>query len=233
MDNFLSIETSTDSCSVALQFHQQQRQISENNAQSHARVILELINQLMLEMEADYGELKGVLVDHGPGSFTGLRIGLSVAQGIAYAHDIPVCAVPSLAALAMKSNDGMVLSALDARMQEVYYALYSKSQNNLESILPPSVATSRLAITNLNNSHVSANGLNLQVVGNAISAYPELLEILDEHKINYQVIDENAKPDALTIIQAFYALYGTHEYADALISPLELTPYYVRNNVTS
>ena len=135
LPTILAIETATACCSVALS-HQgelSERSLVGNNV--HSQVLLEMVQDLLQLAAISVNDLDAVAVGQGPGSFTGLRIGVGVAQGIAYGADCPMIAVSSLDALAIRApSDGVVLAGIDARMGEVYWAEYSKNLNALERI---------------------------------------------------------------------------------------------------
>jgi len=131
----LAIETATNACSAALYID---GEISERHAlvaREHTRLILPMIDTLLLEADMPLGALDAVAYGRGPGSFTGVRIAASVVQGIAYAADLPVIAVSTLATLAQgamrETGELRVMAALDARMAEVYWGLYARQPEGL------------------------------------------------------------------------------------------------------
>ena len=135
----LGIETATAVCGAAVT--RDGRVVAEASVEQknvHAEKLLGLIHSAMDEAGVALDELDGVAISIGPGSFTGLRIGLSVAKGLAYAASKPVVAVPTLKALAMRSfhagniePSGFILAALDARRDEVYCQLYGSNKTGL------------------------------------------------------------------------------------------------------
>jgi tRNA threonylcarbamoyladenosine biosynthesis protein TsaB len=131
----LAIETATSACSAALYID---GEISERHAlvlREHALLILPMIDALLVEADLPVGALDAIAYGRGPGSFTGVRIAASVAQGIAYATDLPVIAVSTLATLAQgamrETGEHRVMAALDARMAEVYWGLYAREPAGL------------------------------------------------------------------------------------------------------
>src|SRR5688572_20199128 len=121
----LALETATDACSAALWIDGAILGRYRLAPREHARLILPMCEELLAEAGIELAQLDGIGVGRGPGSFTGVRIACSAAQGLAYALDIPVSPVSTLAALAqgtMEEWDARcVLSALDARMGEIYF----------------------------------------------------------------------------------------------------------------
>ncbi|HJU08537.1 MAG TPA: tRNA (adenosine(37)-N6)-threonylcarbamoyltransferase complex dimerization subunit type 1 TsaB [Rhodanobacteraceae bacterium] len=120
--NLLAIETSTEYCSVALLHDDALIERSELAPRRHAELVLPMAESLLGEAGLKRTQLDGIAVGRGPGAFTGVRLAISVAQGLAFALDLPVVAVSSLAALAMQAprNDAATLAVIDARMGEVY-----------------------------------------------------------------------------------------------------------------
>src|SRR5574340_720031 len=98
--NLLAIETATESCSAALNIDGRIIERSELAPRRHAELILPMIESLLGEAGIARAQLDGIAVGRGPGAFTGVRLAIAVAQGLALALDIPVVAVSSLDALA-------------------------------------------------------------------------------------------------------------------------------------
>ena len=133
----LGIETATSVCAAAVVSDSRvtaERSIDSRNV--HAEKLLSLIDAALGDAALTCHELDSVAVSIGPGSFTGLRIGLSVAKGLAYATSKPLVAVPTLEALAMNLVDTasagpFILTALDARRDEVYCQLFRLENREL------------------------------------------------------------------------------------------------------
>jgi len=100
---------------------------------NHAEVLLPLIEAVLTEARLTFTELSGLALTIGPGSFTGLRIGLSTVKGLAYGWDIPVAGFSTLLAHAARVGDfdGVICSCLDARKNELYAALFRKTDHGL------------------------------------------------------------------------------------------------------
>jgi tRNA threonylcarbamoyladenosine biosynthesis protein TsaB len=140
----LCIETSTQVCSVALFKNQQLlawKETSEKNA--HSAILTTFIADLMSENNVSYADLDAVAVSSGPGSYTGLRIGVSVAKGLCYAASKPLIAVSTLQSIALgaahstQSQDfeaTYIIPMIDARRMEVYYAIYDKNLQLLQDV---------------------------------------------------------------------------------------------------
>lgn len=126
----LSIETATQVCSVAVHRDGHLLGISELNlGNAHGSKLLRLIESLLLHLDLDTDSLDAVAVSCGPGSFTGLRIGVSTAKGLCFARQIPLIAVDTLEGLAAPIVDivecnSHIIPMLDAKRHEVYAAIF-------------------------------------------------------------------------------------------------------------
>lgn len=126
--NLLAIETSTEACSVALVHGEDLIARSEHAPRRHAELALPMADALLAEAGLGRHALDAIAVGRGPGAFTGVRLGVALAQGMALALDRPVVPVSSLAALALEApqDDAAILAVIDARMGEVYAACYRR-----------------------------------------------------------------------------------------------------------
>ncbi len=141
----LAIDTAEDACSAALLVDEEVRSRFEIAPRRHSELILPMMDQLLAEAGLALTQLDAVAFGRGPGSFTGVRIAAAVAQGAAFAAQLPVAPVSTLRALAARvrreAAAGPVLAALDARMGEVYWLAdpaAGASADGLEQVLPPS-----------------------------------------------------------------------------------------------
>ena len=123
--NLLAIDTSTDKATVAIAVRGEVYSEEQGSMRQHAEFLLPMIERLLTKAGLATSQLDGIVFGRGPGSFTGLRIACSVAKGLAYAHDLPMYPVSSLAAIANEVGlDNRVLTMIDARMQQVYWAFF-------------------------------------------------------------------------------------------------------------
>ena len=124
----LAIDTATEACSVALLADGSCQEIFEIIPRQHTERVLPMVDELLNEAGKSLSQLDAIAFNSGPGSFTGVRVGTSVTQGLAFSSNLPVIAVSSLAALAQlafrEENKDNVLSAIDARMSELYWGCY-------------------------------------------------------------------------------------------------------------
>ena len=128
--NLLALDTSTDVCSVALMIGSKMRE-RDISGMRHAESILPSVQALLADGGITLGKLDAIAFGRGPGSFTSLRIGAAVVQGLAFGAGIPVLPVSSLAALAQSTDAQRVLAALDARMGQVYTASFLRGEDGL------------------------------------------------------------------------------------------------------
>lgn len=149
----LALETSTENCSVALLNEDKITFKSELAPQHHAEIIIPMIDALLRESSLTKNDLDGIVLSQGPGSFTGVRIAASTAQGLALGLDKKVALVTSLEALAIEAladsnkTPDYVVSSIDARMGEVYLAVYKYVNNSLELLDEERVLKPEDAIT--------------------------------------------------------------------------------------
>ena len=128
MAYILNIETATKNCSVAIAQDGKTllcKQIAESGY-SHAEKLHVFIEELLLELHLHYKDLNAIAVSQGPGSYTGLRIGISAAKGLCYALNIPLIAIDTLEVLArqLQVSEGYIVPMIDARRMEVYSAIF-------------------------------------------------------------------------------------------------------------
>ena len=138
MARILSLETSTSICSVAIHERGELLAVSEiKEPGAHAEKLLDLVDAAMKQAELRLSDLDAVAVSQGPGSYTGLRIGVSTAKGIAYALEIPLIGINTLQAMAASQqiiSGEFVVAVLDARRKEVYTQTFGDSLQEITSI---------------------------------------------------------------------------------------------------
>ncbi len=139
MFNLLCIETATEICSVALLQDDKLIALRENHeGNAHASQITLLIEAVMKDANIELKNLDAIAVSKGPGSYTGLRVGVSTAKGLCYALDIPLIAINTLESLAheiIKNNNiqkANFCAMLDARRMEVYCAVFDNQMNSIK-----------------------------------------------------------------------------------------------------
>jgi len=220
MKSLLAIDTSTENCSVALVHDGKLTTRDIESPREHSQKLLPFVEEVLDSAGVSLGNLDGLVVGAGPGSFTGVRIGVSMAQGLAFSADLPVypvCSLQALAQQAIRKNDvAGVVACIDARMGEVYYALYA-NENGV------AVAQSEPAVAKPDTNLIDTG--RLKDWGTAGTGWDVYADILDEHH-ELKHSDNSRLPlaeDMLTVVNG------------AGVEPVQaeqLEPLYVRNEVT-
>lgn len=241
MVNFIAIENAANGASVALLQDRDGKQkitVQVSNIEGkNAEQVLPMLGTLLQEAELTKQDLNGVVFSQGPGGFTGLRVACGLAQGLALGLKIPVVPVSSLEASAVLSQhcieNGFIVVALDARMQEVYLAVYQVKNGQLkrEPVLEPVLMQSQDVMEwvqeqmprwCLNAGFVPAKA-QYCIAGNALSVYPEDFVLPNEQWL----IGEIEWANADTLVKVGYDKF-TKEGSTALE---ELAPLYLRDKV--
>lgn len=211
----LAIDASTECASVALLASGELRYEEQPAQRQHTRLILPMIERLLLESAVTIAQLDGIVFGRGPGSFTGLRIACSVAKGLAYAHDLPLYPVSSLASIANEVwhryptlSSHAVLAVIDARMHQVYWSCYGAGES-VEQVTPAALV------------HVPGEK-DIVLAGSGYEAYRDQLPVDMVARIDYE---ESFYPTATAMIRMVVA------GAVQAVSAAEALPVYVRNNV--
>lgn len=214
---FAAIETSGEWCSVALWLDGDVVCAEQRAGVRHGEFALPMLQSLMQRHSVSRRALQAVAFGAGPGAFTGLRMACGLAQGIALGLDIPVLPISTLAALAEESGATRVLTALDARMQEVYFAAFERQDGQWrESIAAQCVPPRAVRLP---------EGTGWVGAGNGFAAYGEALAA----RLGAQMQHCNAllHPSAAAIARLAAPRLAAGEVIDAALA----VPFYVRNKV--
>ena len=143
----LALDTATENCSVALLVDDKVYVRSEVAPRDHTKKILPMVDEVLKEAGLTLTDLDALAFGRGPGSFTGVRIGIGIAQGLSFGADLPMIGISTLAAMAQgayrKHGAEQVATAIDARMSEVYWARYLRQEDGTwlvadeETVLSP------------------------------------------------------------------------------------------------
>jgi tRNA threonylcarbamoyladenosine biosynthesis protein TsaB len=216
----LALDTSTESCSVALLTGGELRLRCQMTERSHAELVLPMVQALLEEAALELKELDGIAFGRGPGAFTGLRIAAGVAQGLAFGAGLAVAPVSSLAAVAeqVPAQPGeCVLACNDARMGEVYWGAYRREADGSMNALATERVTAPALVTD------AATGI-VHVAGNALGRFPALREQLAAMGLR---IHDGIYPRADAV-----ARLGELEFlAGRTVSAEQALPVYVRDDV--
>ena len=217
--NLLAIETATETCSAALEVNGEFKQHYQHAPRQHAELLLPWVQALMSDAGIGFESLDAIAFSRGPGSFTSLRIGIGVVQGLAWASNCPVVPVSSLGATAQAAAvDGTkaALVALDARMNEVFTGLFRLNENGImtavgeEAVCPPELVE-------------LPDDLETHAVGIGFERYPELSGVSGR----LASVRADVWPDASSVLQL-----AKEWLLDQKALPAELVqPVYLRDNV--
>jgi len=142
MTRILAVETATRACSAALRWDGECEEALRLEPNRHAEILIPMVHDLLTRRGCGYEALDALAFGSGPGSFTGLRIGIAVTQGLAFGSGHPVVAVSSLLALAARIDAPRVLAAIDARMNQVYWNVYTRDPEtgSMQALQTPRVS---------------------------------------------------------------------------------------------
>lgn len=217
--NLLAVETSTETCSVALAVNGDVLEYYQHAPRKHAELLLPWVEKILAEAGVAFSSIDAIAFSRGPGSFTSLRIGIGVVQGLAWAADRPVIPVSSLAATAQTAvEEGIdkALVALDARMNEVFTGTF---EVNSTGIMVP-VSAERVCgpekVSKPENSETFG-------IGNGFDRYEALGE-LAEHLKGIRV---DIWPKASSMLQLAKHWIENNEPLPAE----QAQPVYLRDNV--
>ena len=218
----LGIETATEACSAALMLDGEVVERFTSEPRMHNELILPMCQALLAEAEVSMSQLDAVVFGCGPGAFTGVRIGAAVTQGIAFAHDLPVIPISTLANLAQQAflqdvSYQFVLPAIDARMHEVYWAVYQKQTNDEIKLLDAELVQKPQDVQCLQKVSYG--------IGSGWGSYQETLQ--QKTALNQVAIDGAALPHAKTALTLALPKYQRAEYHAAEFA----LPVYVRDDV--
>lgn len=218
----LQIDTSTAVCSVALSRDGETIALHRaETSNAHASSLTLMIGALMNEQQMSYSKLSAVAVSKGPGSYTGLRIGVSTAKGICYAHDLPLIAIDSLLMLAegfrhtmqvIENPDAWLCPMIDARRMEVYQAIYT---TDLQTI-SPTVA----AIIDEHSFEHLPQGQNIYLFGSGADKFEDVFRSNQQVRV---VCGIEASASALSSLS--YKAYVNNDYVDTAY----FEPFYLKD----
>jgi tRNA threonylcarbamoyladenosine biosynthesis protein TsaB len=214
----LALDSATEACSVALGYHGEIREKFDLIERGHAEHLLPMIDALMAEAGIKLADVDLFAFGAGPGSFTGLRIGAAMIQGLALATGRPVLPVSSLAALASRFR-GTVLALIDARMGQVYHGLFRVTSEGIPVPLSGEAVDDPLKL-----SVAGAGGVI--VTGGGWERYSD--EVKTALKGSTAIIEvSGGYPRAADIIRL--AEYGYRQ--GRAVQAADALPHYVRDNV--
>ncbi|WCE30549.1 tRNA (adenosine(37)-N6)-threonylcarbamoyltransferase complex dimerization subunit type 1 TsaB [Vibrio sp. SCSIO 43137] len=219
----LALDTSTENCSVALLVGDKTFSRSEVSPRGHTTKVLPMVDEVLKEAGVSLNELDALAFGRGPGSFTGVRIGIGIAQGLAFGADLPMIGVSTLKAMAQavyrSQGQKYVASAIDARMSEVYWGRYQRQDSgdwlatDEECVIPPAEL----------KSVVGEDSESWYQAGTGWAAYSDELSSLDIETEETQVLYPEAED--IAFLAQFELAKGNTVAAE------ESSPVYLRDKV--
>jgi len=218
----LALDTSTEACSAALQIQDEVLALDEVCPQQHSKRILPMISQLLAEAGISLNALDGIVFGRGPGSFTGVRIGAGVTQGLAFGAELPVYGVSTLAAMAQAAKRlhgaSSVIAAIDARMAEVYIGAFNIDSNGIMQPLTEEQAVKPASLSPFKLIQPATG------VGTGWQTYRDAL--LQWQQVT--VADDILYPSARDMLTLAYPAWLQQQFVAAELAE----PVYVRDEVT-
>ncbi len=218
----LAIETSTTACSAALQIGDEVIGAFEIAPRQHSELIISMVDKLLVESGLSLCQLDSIAFSRGPGAFTGLRIAAGVVQGLAFASDLPVTPVSTLAAMAHGAfrdyGTQRVLVANDASMKEVYFGAYYIPELGQANLLGKERVTSMADIPLLEGGEWLA-------LGNGWQRYADQIPAAVVDQVHKRVVEYY--PDAKEVVSLAQTLFSKGE----CVAAEEAVPAYLRDKV--
>ncbi|MFE8709738.1 tRNA (adenosine(37)-N6)-threonylcarbamoyltransferase complex dimerization subunit type 1 TsaB [Aeromonas allosaccharophila] len=219
----LAVDTATEACSAALLVGDKLFSRWEEAPRDHTRKILPMVQAVLDDAGISLSDLDAIAFGRGPGSFTGVRIGIGVAQGLAFGAGVPLIGISTLAAMAQGAyrRDGaeQVLTAIDARMNEVYFGRYELLDGRMQ-LVGDEVVSDPAALVDVRGKQAG----RVTCVGTGFETYGEILSGLADELAVSQVRFPAAE-DMLPLARAAWL-------AGEAVPVEQATPVYLRDKVT-
>jgi tRNA threonylcarbamoyladenosine biosynthesis protein TsaB len=223
----LAVDTSTENCSVALIMGDEIISRCEYAPREHTTKILPMVDTVLAEGGVKLTQLDALAFGRGPGSFTGVRIGIGIAQGLAFGADLPMVGISTLMTMAQGTyrthQSEQVLTAIDARMGEIYWGQYRRQIDGdwllqgKERVIAPDALVQEL------NANQTDSGIWL-TAGTGWESYAELRSQLNLNAQKGEILYPDSQD---MIVLAKYALARGEA-----VSAEDASPVYVRDTVT-
>lgn len=219
----LAVDTATEACSAALLVGDKLFSRWEEAPRDHTRKILPMVQAVLEDAGISLSDLDAIAFGRGPGSFTGVRIGIGVAQGLAFGAGVPLIGISTLAAMAQGAYrlDGaeQVLTAIDARMNEVYFGRYALIDGRMQ-LVEDEVVSDPAALVDVRGKLAG----RVTCVGTGFETYGEILSGLADELAVSQVRFPAAE-DMLPLARTAWL-------AGEAVPVEQATPVYLRDKVT-
>jgi tRNA threonylcarbamoyladenosine biosynthesis protein TsaB len=213
----LAFDTSTEWCTTALWLDGDLRYREVLAGQTHSQILLPMVGELLAEADLALGRLDGIAYGKGPGSFTGLRIACGVVQGLGLGAGLPVLGVITLEAMAQEARRERVVTALDARMGEIYAAVWQRQDGAWQARSGPALHRPEAAPL--------PEGAGWLGCGSAFAAYGQVL------KARYGDLLADVQPGILPHARSIAELAVPRFRRGEGYPAEQAEPYYVRDKV--
>jgi tRNA threonylcarbamoyladenosine biosynthesis protein TsaB len=218
----LAFDTSTDACSAAIAKDDNCAYRFTIAPQKHTELLLPMIYSLLQEVGLELSELDLLAFGHGPGSFTGIRLAASVAQGLSFGAKIKVVGISTLQVLAQaafeEAEASDVLVIQDARMQQVYWGLYYNENSLMQPVIPDSLSASDQII-------IDNPPQKLAMVGSGCDLYGDLIK----RRFNVNKILSGYYPNARYLLKLAEDAFRKGKFTTSELA----FPTYLRDQITS
>jgi tRNA threonylcarbamoyladenosine biosynthesis protein TsaB len=215
----LNIETATKNCSVSLAKDGQLIDLTEyaGTGYSHAEKLHVFIDEILRKNKLSATDLQAIAVSMGPGSYTGLRIGVSAAKGMAYALNIPLISVSTLASMArqIKQTDAYIIPMIDARRMEVYSAVFDHKYQMIREV-EAEILSPESFLPYLEQRHV-------YFVGDAVAKTKEIVQ----HK--NAVFTDVLYPSAKEMVELSQQKFAQNDFEDTAY----FEPFYLKDFIST
>ncbi|MCW9733869.1 tRNA (adenosine(37)-N6)-threonylcarbamoyltransferase complex dimerization subunit type 1 TsaB [Avibacterium sp. 20-15] len=229
MTTLLALDTSTEACSVALWHKGEITHLDELAQRTHTKRILPMVDEILNQSGITLNQVDALVFGRGPGSFTGVRVGAGIAQGLALGADLPVIPISNLTTMAQQAYEQygttQVLCAIDARMNEVYFSQLNAEQVRLDShqflqwneVVAEQVCSAQQVLA------LAQQGQGeWRKVGTGWRAYEALSQL------DWATASDILLPSAKAMLPLALPYYWQKQW----ISAVEIEPVYLRNEVT-
>ena len=221
MSLILNIETSSTNCSVALSKNDKLIDFIEKDSPnfSHSEKLHQFIKALIERNNTSIDNLDAIAVGIGPGSYTGLRIGLSTAKGLCYGSDLPMIAISSLLNLTNNIEfDGLIIPTIDARRNEVYSVVINSKHEIIREESPQ--------VINEESFLEFTKDYNILIIGNGQFKCKEIIDFNSKFNFNEKIL----KPSAKNMVKFSFRKFQDNDFEDiAYIEPKYLKEFQVNN----
>ncbi|MCX8600975.1 MULTISPECIES: tRNA (adenosine(37)-N6)-threonylcarbamoyltransferase complex dimerization subunit type 1 TsaB [unclassified Gilliamella] len=219
MSTILAIDTSTEACSVALLYRNEITSDFMISARDHTKQILPMVDKILHQSDCSLSQVDAIAFGQGPGSFTGVRIGIGVAQGLALGLDKPMIGVSTLMTLAQGAYRNKqatdVIAAIDARMNEVYLGQYHYIDDQWQAVITPCVVAPEKV-----GDKIQTITSSTYCAGTGWQTYPDMLTNIKQSDV--------LLPDAQDLIVIAEQKWQNNEW----VNVQDAEPTYLRNEVT-